>query len=44
MIAMKTGKSREKTDTPYPKAGVNSARRMEQNDVVDPRRENYGIR
>lgn len=44
VIAMKTGKSREKTDTPCPEAVVNSARRMEQNDVVDPRRENYGIR
>jgi len=41
---MKTGKSGEKTDIPCPEAVVNSARRMEQNDVVDQRRDYYGIR
>lgn len=44
MVAMKTGKNGEKTDIPCPEAVVNSVRMMEQNDVVDQRRDYYGIR
>jgi hypothetical protein len=43
MVAMKTEKGREKTDIPCPEAVVNSSR-MKQNNVVDQRRNYYGIR